>query len=89
MLQDAASKVFPLLLTYPLGLGSPFFWEGLYGDGDDSLQSQLVQKWKDELVTSSPSGQPLVNVTGWLSLTTLDIMRQGEINLPLGILLRP
>jgi hypothetical protein len=37
MLQDAASKVFPLLLTYPLGLGLPLFWDGLYGD--DSLLS--------------------------------------------------
>jgi hypothetical protein len=39
---------------------------------------QLVQKWQDELVAPDPSGQPLVNVTGWISRTTLDIMGQGE-----------
>jgi hypothetical protein len=39
---------------------------------------QLVQKWKDELVTLHPSGQPLVNVTEWFSRMTVDIMGQGE-----------
>jgi hypothetical protein len=66
--QDVASKVVPRPHISRL-------------DGDGWLTSrypQLVQKWKDELFTSDPSAQPLVNVTGWLSRTTLDIMGQGE-----------
>jgi hypothetical protein len=43
-----------------------------------STYPQLVQKWQDELVAPDPSRQPLVNVTGWISRTTLDIMGQGE-----------
>jgi len=38
---------------------------------------KLVQKWKEELIATDPSGQPLVNVTGWLSRTTLDIIGEA------------
>ncbi|KAH9986673.1 cytochrome P450 [Russula compacta] len=48
--------------------------------------SKLVQKWKDELVTPDPSGRPLVNVTGWISRTTLDIMGQAGFDFHFGSL---
>lgn len=48
---------------------------------DSAGVRQLVQKWKDELVASdsSASGQPLINITGWISRTTLDIIGQGKV----------
>ena len=49
---------------------------------------QLVQKWKDELVTPHPSGQPLVNVAEWFSRMTVDIMGQGENTPPRGVIAR-
>jgi len=48
--------------------------------------SKLVQKWKDELVTSDPSDQPLINVTGWISRTTLDIVGQAGFDFHFGSL---
>jgi hypothetical protein len=37
-----------------------------------------VQKWKEEVISADPSGQPVINVTGWLSRTTLDIIGEGS-----------
>jgi hypothetical protein len=39
---------------------------------------QLAQKWKDEVISLDPTGQPLVNVTPWLSRATLDVIGEGE-----------
>jgi hypothetical protein len=38
---------------------------------------QLTQKWKDEVISLHPTGQPIINVTTWLSRTTLDIIGEG------------
>ncbi|KAI9430949.1 cytochrome P450 [Lactarius psammicola] len=38
--------------------------------------SKLVQRWK-EVIAADPSGQPLVNVTGWFSRVALDIIGEG------------
>ena len=40
--------------------------------------SQLTQKWKDEVIALDPTGQPVINVTTWLSRTTLDIIGEGK-----------
>jgi len=42
-----------------------------------SSADKLVQKWKEELIAVDSSGQPLVNVIGWLSRTTLDIIGEA------------
>ena len=39
---------------------------------------QLAQKWKDEVISLDPTGQPLINVTPWLSRATLDVIGEGE-----------
>ena len=39
---------------------------------------QLTQKWKDEVISLDPTGQPVINVTTWLSRTTLDIIGEGK-----------
>jgi hypothetical protein len=39
---------------------------------------KLVQKWK-EVIAADASGQPLVNVTGWFSRATLDIIGEGFV----------
>jgi hypothetical protein len=39
---------------------------------------QLTQKWKDEVISLDPTGQPVINVTKWLSRTTLDIIGEGK-----------
>jgi hypothetical protein len=41
-------------------------------------QQQLTQKWKDDVISLDPTGQPVINVTTWLSRTTLDIIGEGE-----------
>ncbi|KAI0284851.1 cytochrome P450 [Russula brevipes] len=46
----------------------------------------LVQKWKEELIAADPSGQPLVNVMGWLSRTTLDIIGEAGFGFQFGSL---
>ncbi|KAH9958826.1 cytochrome P450 [Russula dissimulans] len=48
--------------------------------------SKLVEKWKDDLVTFDPSDQSLINVTGWISRTTLDIMGQAGFDFHFGSL---
>lgn len=40
--------------------------------------SQLTQKWKDEVISLDPTGKPVINVTTWLSRTTLDIIGEGD-----------
>ncbi|KAH9989043.1 cytochrome P450 [Russula compacta] len=42
-----------------------------------SSAHKLAQKWREELIAADSSGQPLVNVTGWLSRTTLDIIGEA------------
>lgn len=39
---------------------------------------QLTQKWKEEVISFDPTGQPVINVTTWLSRTTLDIIGEGK-----------
>lgn len=39
---------------------------------------QLTQKWKEEVISLDPTGQPVINVTTWLSRTTLDIIGEGK-----------
>ncbi|KAI0306228.1 cytochrome P450 [Multifurca ochricompacta] len=39
--------------------------------------SKLVQIWKEELITTGPSDESIVNVAPWLSRTTLDVI--GEV----------
>ncbi|KAI0263473.1 cytochrome P450 [Gloeopeniophorella convolvens] len=48
--------------------------------------SKLVQKWKDEVIAADPAGQPLVNVTRWLSRTTLDIIGEAGFDFQFGSL---
>ncbi|KAI0297456.1 cytochrome P450 [Multifurca ochricompacta] len=51
------------------------------------VASKLVQKWKDELATSDPSGSPpFINVTGWVSRATFDIMGQAGFDFHFGSL---
>jgi len=38
--------------------------------------SKLVQKWK-EVIAADPSGQPIVNVTGWFSRAALDVIGEA------------
>lgn len=39
---------------------------------------QLAQKWKDEVISLDPTGQPLLNVTPWISRATLDVIGEGK-----------
>ena len=39
---------------------------------------QLAQKWKDEVISLDPTGQPLVNVPPWFSRATLDVIGEGK-----------
>jgi len=47
---------------------------------------KLVQKWREEVIASDASGQPLINVTGWLSRTTLDIIGEAGFGFQFGSL---
>jgi cytochrome P450 len=47
--------------------------------------SKLVQKWK-EVIAADPSGQPLVNVTGWFSSATLDVIGEAGFGFQFGSL---
>jgi len=47
---------------------------------------KLVQKWKEEVIASDTSGQPLINVVGWLSRTTLDIIGETGFGFQFGSL---
>ncbi|KAH9066249.1 cytochrome P450 [Lactarius vividus] len=47
--------------------------------------SKLVQKWK-EVIAADPSGQPLVNVVGWFSRASLDIIGEAGFNFQFGSL---
>ncbi|KAH9968439.1 cytochrome P450 [Lactifluus volemus] len=50
------------------------------------VASKLAQRWKDELVAPDSSGQPLINITGWISRTTLDIIGQTGFDFQFGSL---
>jgi hypothetical protein len=39
---------------------------------------QLAQKWKDEVISLHPTGQPVINITTWLSRAALDIIGEGQ-----------
>ncbi|KAI9446037.1 cytochrome P450 [Lactarius indigo] len=47
--------------------------------------SKLVQKWK-EVIAADPSGQPLVNVVGWFSRASLDIIGEAGFDFQFGSL---
>ncbi|KAH9173543.1 cytochrome P450, partial [Lactarius sanguifluus] len=47
--------------------------------------SKLVQKWK-EVFAADPSGQPLVNVVGWFSRASLDIIGEAGFDFQFGSL---
>jgi hypothetical protein len=38
---------------------------------------QLVERWND-IIAADPSGQPLIELTKWLSRATLDVIGEGE-----------
>ena len=38
---------------------------------------QLTQKW-NEVISLDPTGQPVINMTTWLSRTTLDVIGEGK-----------
>jgi alkylphenol/PAH-inducible cytochrome P450 monooxygenase len=40
---------------------------------------KLAQKWKDEVISADPSGEPMFNVHKWLSRTTMDAIGQGML----------
>ncbi|KAI9446036.1 cytochrome P450 [Lactarius indigo] len=46
---------------------------------------QLVQKWK-EVISADPSGQSLVNVAGWFSRASLDIIGEAGFDFQFGSL---
>lgn len=50
------------------------------------MASKLVQKWTDEVISPDPTGQPLINVTPWLSRTTLDIIGEAGFDFHFGSL---
>jgi hypothetical protein len=43
----------------------------------NSPYMQLVQKWNN-IIAADPSGQPLIDLTIWLSRATLDVIGEGE-----------
>jgi len=45
---------------------------------------QLTQKWKDEVIYQDHTGQPVINVTPWLSRMTLDIIGEGMCRVMVG-----
>ncbi|KAF8267874.1 cytochrome P450 [Lactarius quietus] len=47
--------------------------------------SKLVQKWK-EVIAADPSGQPIVNVTGWFSRAALDVIGEAGFDFQFGSL---
>ncbi|KAH9173529.1 cytochrome P450 [Lactarius sanguifluus] len=47
--------------------------------------SKLVQKWK-EVIAADPSDQPLVNVVGWFSRASLDIIGEAAFDFQFGSL---
>ncbi|KAI0306241.1 cytochrome P450 [Multifurca ochricompacta] len=47
--------------------------------------SKLAQKWKDEIATD-PNQEPLLNVSEWLSRTTLDIIGEAGFDFDFGAL---
>ncbi|KAH8995441.1 cytochrome P450 [Lactarius akahatsu] len=47
--------------------------------------SKLVQKWKG-VIAADPSGQPLVNVVGWFSRASLDIIGEAGFDFQFGSL---
>ncbi|KAI0263454.1 cytochrome P450 [Gloeopeniophorella convolvens] len=51
-----------------------------------NVASKLVQKWKDEVIPSDPSGTPMVNVCPWLNRTTLDIIGEAGFDFQFGSL---
>ncbi|KAI9449717.1 cytochrome P450 [Lactarius psammicola] len=47
--------------------------------------SKLVQKWK-EVIAANPSGRPLVNVSGWFTRASLDIIGEAGFDFQFGSL---
>lgn len=43
----------------------------------NSPYMQLGQKWNN-IIAADPSGQPLIDLTIWLSRATLDVIGEGE-----------
>ncbi|KAH9980906.1 cytochrome P450 [Lactifluus volemus] len=48
--------------------------------------SDLTQKWKDDVISLNTTGQAVVDVTGWLSRTTLDIIAETGFDSQFGSL---
>ncbi|KAI0253592.1 cytochrome P450 [Lactifluus subvellereus] len=48
--------------------------------------SKLAQKWKDDVISLNPTGEAVVNVTTWLSRTTLDIIAESGFDSHFGAL---
>ncbi|KAI0293886.1 cytochrome P450 [Multifurca ochricompacta] len=47
---------------------------------------KLAQKWKDEILSLDTTGQPVVNVSSWLSRTTLDVIGETGFDFQFGSL---
>jgi hypothetical protein len=43
---------------------------------------QLVQKWKDGLIAKDPHGEPVINLSQWLSRMTLDVIGESKVTIP-------
>jgi hypothetical protein len=67
----------PMFLNVALKVGHPFDLD-IHLLKKLSGSPQLTQKWKDEVISLDPTGQPVINVTQWLSRTTLDIIGESK-----------
>ncbi|KAI9452155.1 cytochrome P450 [Russula earlei] len=47
---------------------------------------KLTQKWKEEVISLDPTGQPVINVITWLSRTTLDVIGEAGFDFHFGSL---
>ncbi|KAH9955260.1 cytochrome P450 [Russula dissimulans] len=47
---------------------------------------KLTQKWKDEVISLGPTEQPVIDVTKWLSRTTLDVIGEAGFDFHFGSL---
>lgn len=68
----------PLFLSVALKVGHPTWTYCTRIKEVICGSPQLTQKWKDEVISLDPTGQPVINVTTWLSRTTLDIIGEGK-----------
>ncbi|KAF8486759.1 cytochrome P450 [Russula emetica] len=51
-----------------------------------NMALKLTQKWKEEVISLDPTGQPVINMTTWLSRTTLDVIGEAGFDFHFGSL---